>query len=257
MDIVGLVPAAGFGNRLSPLPCSKELFPIGFAANADNGEPHPKVVSQYLLEQMQQAGAHKAYFVLRKGKWDIPAYYGDGNQLKLPLAYLLMRYPYGFPFSIDQAYPFTSQNTILFGFPDILIEPNDAYGQLLDRQVETGADLVLGCYRVSDTAKWDMVKFKEGGVVERVVHKPLSSGLQYNWVIACWGPVFTEFMHQHLQQILPEFESNKNWTEVSLGEIINAAIGNGLYVESVCFKKGNCTDVGTPVDLRNAIRKLT
>lgn len=257
MDILGLVPAAGFGSRLSPLPCSKELFPIGFTTHADTGELHPKVVSQYLLEQMQQAGAQKAYFVLRKGKWDIPEYYGDGSQLNIPLAYLLMRYPYGFPFSIDQAYPFTSQSTILFGFPDILIEPDDAYCQLVDCQLKTGADVVLGCYKVRDSAKWDMVKFKAAGAVEHVVHKPLSSDLRYNWVIACWGPVFTEFMHQYLQQILPSFKSNKNWTEVSLGEIINAAIGNGLYVESVCFKKGNCTDVGTPVDLRNAIRKLT
>jgi hypothetical protein len=29
-EVVGLVPAGGLGTRTSPLPCSKELYPIGF-----------------------------------------------------------------------------------------------------------------------------------------------------------------------------------------------------------------------------------
>lgn len=29
-DMVGLIPAAGNATRLQPLPCSKEIFPVGF-----------------------------------------------------------------------------------------------------------------------------------------------------------------------------------------------------------------------------------
>ncbi len=29
-DVIGLIPAGGQAKRLSPLPCSKELYPIGF-----------------------------------------------------------------------------------------------------------------------------------------------------------------------------------------------------------------------------------
>jgi hypothetical protein len=28
--ILGIIPAAGMGNRLAPFPCSKELFPVGY-----------------------------------------------------------------------------------------------------------------------------------------------------------------------------------------------------------------------------------
>jgi glucose-1-phosphate thymidylyltransferase len=29
-EIIGLIPAGGVAERLSPLPCSKEIYPIGF-----------------------------------------------------------------------------------------------------------------------------------------------------------------------------------------------------------------------------------
>ncbi len=53
LDVVGLVPAAGEAKRLGKLPCSKELFPVGFHRVGDGGQVNPKVVSQYLLEKMR------------------------------------------------------------------------------------------------------------------------------------------------------------------------------------------------------------
>ena len=79
-QVVGLVPAAGSGKRIAPLPCSKELFPIGFQLANGKSEPRAKVVSQYLLEKFRIAGITTAYIVLRKGKWDIPAYFGASAQ---------------------------------------------------------------------------------------------------------------------------------------------------------------------------------
>ena len=51
-EIVGLIPAAGRATRLAPLPCSKELVPIGFQTAADGADRRPKPVSQYLLDRM-------------------------------------------------------------------------------------------------------------------------------------------------------------------------------------------------------------
>ena len=87
-EVIGLIPAGGQASRIAPLPCSKELYPIGFQLTKEQG-PRPKVVSQYLLEKMSLAGISKAYLVLRPGKWDIPAYFGDGSRLNMHLAYLL------------------------------------------------------------------------------------------------------------------------------------------------------------------------
>lgn len=75
-EVIGLLPAGGQATRISPLPCSKELYPIGFRPQAD-GSLRPKVVSHYLLEKMRLAGIRKAFFLLRPGKRDILVKYVD------------------------------------------------------------------------------------------------------------------------------------------------------------------------------------
>jgi glucose-1-phosphate thymidylyltransferase len=257
METVGLIPAAGLGSRLDPIPCSKELFPVGFGLHPAHGEPHPKVVSQYLLEHMQRAGVRQVYMILRSGKWDIPAYYGDGSQLHLQLAYLMMQLPYGTPFTLDHAYEFVQEKRVVFGFPDILFSPDDAFSQLLKRLEETQADVVLGVFKVAYPHKWDMVELDEEGKVKTILQKPEKSELLYGWALACWNPSFTKFMHQHLQQVLERTDVENQPFELSLGEVVQAAIYNGLTVQSVCFDNGNCLDVGTPEDLRQAIKALT
>ena len=73
-DLIGLIPAGGSATRIAPLPCSKEVYPVGFQRSADGSVPRPKVACEYLLERMRLAGVNRAYIVLREGKWDIPAF---------------------------------------------------------------------------------------------------------------------------------------------------------------------------------------
>ena len=54
--IVGIVPAAGFGSRMSPLPFSKELMPIGMGIIGEDTAAKPKTVSHYLLERQLGRG---------------------------------------------------------------------------------------------------------------------------------------------------------------------------------------------------------
>ncbi|PKV76165.1 nucleotidyltransferase family protein [Pontibacter ramchanderi] len=257
METIGLIAAAGQATRLSPLPGSKELFPIGFEPHPETGEPHPKPVSKYLLELMREAGARQVYLVIRKGKWDIPQYYGDGSQLCMHLAYLIMNQPYGPPFSLDQAYTFAKDKTVVFGFPDILISPPDALKTMLAKLQATQADVVLGAFPVQQPHKWDMLEFGEDGAVKHIYPKPKQSKLRYGWALACWKPAFTEFMHQHLQQVLAWKNKPDKAFELSVGAVIQAAIDNGLQVQSVCFDSGTSLDTGTPEDLQAAIRNYS
>ena len=86
-EVIGLIPCGGFASRIAPLPCSKEILPVGLLKTAD-GLLRPKVVSHYLLEKLQQGGVRKAFFILRKGKWDIPEYYGDGSSVGMDIGLL-------------------------------------------------------------------------------------------------------------------------------------------------------------------------
>src|SRR5262249_52978647 len=160
----------------------------GFRTEPASGTLRPKVISHYLLEKMRLAGITRAYVILRNGKWDIPAYYGDGSMLDMHLAYLLMGRPYGPPYTLDQARPFLQNALVAFGFPDIFFTPDDVFITLIARQKETHADLVLGLWPVHNPEKMDMIDLDESGRVRGMVLKPQQTNLRHGWVVAVWSP---------------------------------------------------------------------
>jgi glucose-1-phosphate thymidylyltransferase len=256
IDIVGVLPAGGLGARIGPLPCSKEIFPVGFRREAGTDGVRPKAVSQYLLEKMRRAGIEKAYFILREGKWDIPKYFGDGGLLEMALGYLMMRLPFGPPYTLDQAYSFVRDSIVAFGFPDILFDVDDAFVKLLERQAATDADVVLGLCPVERPWTMDMVEVDAKGEVGSIVIKPPVSNLGYGWIIAVWTPVFTQFLHEYLQRQQHEDLSEEcvdGQPELSIGHVLQAALREGVRIQGVQFPQCSYLDIGTPDDLSKAV----
>jgi glucose-1-phosphate thymidylyltransferase len=262
-EVIGLLPAGGIATRIAPLPCSKELYPVGFSFADDGHNLRPKVVCHYLLKKMQLAGIKKAYIVLRKGKWDIPSYLGDGTILNMHLAYLMVRLPFGAPYTLDQAYPFVKEALVALGFPDIIFLPDDAFVRLLDQQSSTDADVVLGIFYADQPQKMDMVDIDKGGRVCDIVIKPSQTHLKYTWIIAVWTPAFTRFMHEYLQNTQDIHEQKGHGRtiqikeELYVGDLIREAIRNGMQVEAVLFPDGKYIDIGTPDNLIKAVRSFS
>ena len=254
-EIVGLVPAGGQATRLAHLPCSKELFPIGWHLDRKE-QVKPKVVSQYLLEKYKAAGVRKCYFILRKGKWDIPQYYGDGEVVDMDVAYLMMNLPHGHPFTLDQAFPFTKNSLVAFGYPDILFAPDDAFVQLLEKHNQTKADVVLGIFPIQQEQRWtDFLGFDKNGKIETIaVADPSKIKQRMGWAIALWTPAFSSLMHEFL---LSAVKNNRltavDGKEYTLSHIFQAAIDSGMPVDHFIFESGFVHDVGTPDDLFSAL----
>jgi glucose-1-phosphate thymidylyltransferase len=256
LKVVGLIPAGGQAKRISPLPLSKELYPVGWRSLGDKSSVRPKVVSHYLLEKMQLAGINKAYFILRSGKWDIPAYFGDGTMLSMSLGYLIMNLPYGVPFTLDQAYPFVEDAVVALGFPDIIFQPEDGFQRILTRLSISNADVVLGLFPTNQPQKAGMVHFDDTGKVELIIEKPQESSLRYMWGIAVWKPTFTRFLHEYLA-ILKNNSNLSQLPELPIGDIIQAGINEGLQVQAEAFADGTYLDIGTPDDLVRAVQQFT
>jgi glucose-1-phosphate thymidylyltransferase len=259
-QIIGLLPAGGQATRISPLPLSKELYPVGlenncYKNNLSENSLRPKVVSHYLLEKMKMAGIETAYFILRSGKWDIPAYFGDGSMVKMNLGYLIMGLPYGVPFTLNQAYPFVKDAIVALGFPDILFQPVDAFRRIIERQARTGADVVLGLFPTEYPQKAGMVDFDDRGRVQRIIEKPPQSNLRYMWAIAVWAPAFTEFLNTFVSELKQSNDLLKQ-PELPIGNVIQAAIQQGMHVDCEVFEDGSYLDIGTPSDLMVAVQEL-
>jgi glucose-1-phosphate thymidylyltransferase len=253
LEVAGLVPAAGAAKRVSPLPGSKELFPIGFREIEVDGhlEIRPKVISQYLLDSMFQAGAKKVWIVVGKHKVDILQYYADGTDFGGHIAYLVMDNLWGMPYTLDQAYPWLNQDTILFGMPDTIFAPADAFTSLLETHNSTMADVTLGVFPTDQPQKLCPVEMDEKGRVFDMNDKPTQTETMNTWGCACWSPCFTEFMHAHLAELRPEEK------EVVLASVFRAAIRSGLVVNGVFFSGGEYLDIGTAQDLVTAVRRLS
>jgi glucose-1-phosphate thymidylyltransferase len=245
----GVIPAAGYATRIGSLPCSKEIYPIGCWKDS-NGEIRHDTACRTLLESMCMADVDRVYVVVRKGKWDIPAYLGSGAGLGLHLAYLVTDRTPGAPFTVDQAFPFVKDATVLFGFPDIVFRPRDAFLQLLRRQQSSKGDIVLGLFTAHNSHKMDMVSVDDRGRVTELMIKPLSTALIHTWIIAVWTSVFTRFIHDYLSRC--SMPSGGGKEELFLGDVIRAWMQEGFPVETVIFEGGKYFDIGTPDDLNRA-----
>ncbi|MDO4904596.1 MAG: sugar phosphate nucleotidyltransferase [Lautropia sp.] len=253
--LVGLIPAAGRGTRLAPLPFSKELVPVGYQRASEGADRKPKPVSQYLVDRMRLAGAQRIFFVLRPGKWDIADYYGDGSRLGIDCAYLHVGAPWGPPFSLAQAVPFIGDADVVFGFPDILIEPVDSFTPLLARKKETGADVVLGLFDATAREPGDVITVDGNGRVhglETKEERPNRPDHYTCWMFAVWNTRFTRFLQEECRRLGARAEvfvresPAAKAPEWPVGAVISAAIRAGLHVDSVFFPQGRFLDIGEP-----------
>ena len=252
-EVVAVLPAAGRSLRLTPLPCSKEILPVGLMAVAGLRGPRLRVVSHYLLECLQKAGIRKGFIVIRQGKWDIPAYWGDGGMLGMNLAYMVIGSSSGPPETIDRAYPFVKDKIVAFGFPDIVFRPQEVFGKLLDRLDCSGGDAVLALFPAHDAKAMDMIDIDATLRVRAVHLKPRTSRLRYAWLCAVWTPVFTAFLHQFLRRVkrgkkdgVVGNRSIDAQGDIPVGLVLQEAVKARLKVEGVTFPSGRYIDIGTP-----------
>jgi dTDP-glucose pyrophosphorylase len=263
-EIIALVPSAGYATRIGPLPCSKEIFPLGLARLDNAGGIRPKVICHYLLEKMRRGGAKKGFIILRQGKWDIPGYCGNGSFVDMDLAYLLVETSLGPPYSLDQAFPFVQHARIVFGFPDILFQPNDVFVRLLEQHTATGADVVLALFPTRAHRQMDMVQTESDGRVVAIHLKPDRTDLHLAWVCAAWSSRFTRFVHDYLRSESTALNAQGDDTadakastgELSVGHVLQAALKHGLHIQSVVFSNGSYIDIGTPQGLSKAIQTV-
>lgn len=253
--LVGIIPAAGKGTRVAPMPGSKELFPIGFGEiEVDSKKQrYPKVVSQYLIDQMVTAGAEQIYLVISEGKYDILRYYGSGKRFGTHTVYLMVDEMIGMPYTINTAFPLVKDATVLFGMPDTIFRPENAFSLLLNQHKQFNADLTLGLFTTDQFWRFGMVGYDDEYRLTICIDKPAQTQLNFMWGNACWGPAFSELLSEGIQVALAE-DSNKQ--EIVLGDYFWKAAKAGLNVRVYPYENGEYLDIGSPNDLELAVRQF-
>jgi glucose-1-phosphate thymidylyltransferase len=251
--IVGLIPACGSATRFPGLPVSKEIYPLALDKPNSNSESKLKVVSFYLLDKLRLGGARRAYFVLRKGKWDIPNYFREGSIVGLNLAYIVADDTPGTPYTIEVANPFIKNDTVLFGYPDILFKPQDCYKHLLERLYRTSADVIVGLFDLFPGQLTDRVNIGKNGFVSSFEVRSTTPETKPGWAIAAWTPAFTNFLHRFIRRHKEGKVESEPTSELFLGHVLEASLKEKMRINSVYFSGQYFFDIGTPGGLYRAL----
>src|SRR5437763_4491869 len=161
--MIGIIPAAGAGERIQPLGCSKELLPVG--SRLVSGVERPKAVSEYLVERMIAAGATQICVVISAEKSDVVRYFAE-RDYTAEIFYVVQQRPLGLCDALFRAEPFTRHHDhVLVGLPDTIWFPENAYRLALD---QSAADVNLLLFPVSNPAAFDAVICDEQNYVKTV-----------------------------------------------------------------------------------------
>ena len=215
--MIGIIPAAGIGQRIQPLGCSKELLPVG--SRMIDGVERPKAVSEYLVERMIAAGAEQICMVISAEKTDIVKYYAERN-FAAEIFYAVQRKPAGLCDALFRAEAFLGQHEqVLIGLPDTIWFPENAYLPALELE-QSDVNLVL--FPVNNPTVFDAVECDDLGYVRQVqVKKP---DARSNWV---WGAVTARSESFHRLKLLWEA---RHCTDEYLGDLLNAFLAAGNIV---------------------------
>jgi glucose-1-phosphate thymidylyltransferase len=247
-EIVGILPAAGIGQRLKPYNGPKELLSVGYHSVTVGMETKlmPMVVSQYSLNAMSCAGVHEIYFVLSTHKWEIAKFFMSGANFGVNCSYLCQDKQNGMVGALDVAYPWVRDKVVCMGMPDTVVSPTDCFAQLMQVHTKKSADLTLGIFPTDTPQSLAPVHVDivSGRVIE-IFDKPRTTSYFNTWGIAIWTPVFTELLHEYVKQC-----SKDTTRELLLSDVFSAAVKQGLKVYSEVFSNGRFFDIGTPEGLR-------
>ncbi len=236
--MIGIIPAAGAGQRIQPLGCSKELLPVG--SRVIHGVERPKAVSEYLVERMIAAGATQICMVISAEKSDIVRYYAE-RDYNAEIFYVVQQKPQGLCDALFRATPFAGHHDrVLIGLPDTIWFPENAYRLPLERE---DADVNLVLFPVADPSVFDAVVCDAQDYVVKVEVKQTDA--HSRWI---WGAITTSGSAFHALRSL--WESRHRCDEY-LGSLLNAYIAAGNLVRGYHVGE-SYMDVGTFEGYRQA-----
>jgi glucose-1-phosphate thymidylyltransferase len=235
--MIGIIPAAGAGERIQPLGCSKELLPVG--SRLVEGVERPKAVSEYLVERMIAAGADQICMIISAEKTDIIEYYA-ARDYAAEIFYVVQQSPRGLCDALFRAEAFARHHDrVLVGLPDTIWFPENAYLPALSDD----ADCNLVLFPVQDPSSFDAVVCDDLGYVQEVQVK--SKSARSNWI---WGAVTATGEAFHRLKLLWE---SRHRSDEYLGDLLNAFIAAGNVVRGKSCGE-IYMDVGTLAGYRNA-----
>lgn len=249
--VVGVIPAAGNGTRLFPYNAGKELLPVGSQYININGKPEerPKIVSQYIIEAMVEAGVERIIIIINPAKDGLMGLHLDGKLYGVSISYIVQNPP-SMAHSIDLAYEWIKSSTVILGMPDTIVLPSSSVKQLMEKHSSSDSELTLGLFRTKNHKKFGMVKIDSESNILYHQDKPVQTDAKLMWGLAVWEPSFTETLHDYVR------ENESPNSEMTLGDVYDLVINQNRKCKGYPITDGKYYDIGTYQDYKRAILEV-
>lgn len=254
MRLLGIIPAAGLGSRLQPLPFSKELYPVGIRMIDNSLRVTP--IAFHLIDAFKQAEVSQLYFVVGPQKTDIPRYFLNGSQFGVQFSYLYQPKPKGMVDALAQVTPWLQADEealVFIGMPDTYFQPSNLFMKMKEAMLRNPElHVVLGIFPASSWWKLGMVHFRlqeDGtGEVIDIEDKPkVRPTTNYAWGTAVWRIRF----QRYLTRCQAEYEGEN---ELVLSDVLLNAKRDGMKVG--CIVGSEYEDLGTLDDLIRFTKRI-
>ncbi len=236
----GIVPAAGKGSRIQPLAFSKELLPVGSAAEGE--VRRPRAVSDFLIERLALAGVRRICMVISAEKSDILEHYG-GSAWNASVCYAVQPKPAGLCDALFRAAPVIHpDDPVLVGLPDTIWFPPRGLALLPPEKFS------FLLFPVAEPRFFDSVECDGEGRVERIRVKDADAASRWIWgAFRMPGSVFHALHDLWLQ---------RGGIDEYLGTLVNAWIERGGEAWAVAAGE-SYYDVGTMEGYIETMRTLS
>jgi glucose-1-phosphate thymidylyltransferase len=243
-ELIGLIPAAGKGVRLG-LPYPKELYPV-------IRNNHYKPISQFVVDNLVNAGLQHIVFVINETKHQLIGYFGNGQRFQCNISYVVQEIiegkdkstSPGLAHALDSAYHLTRGKTVFFGMADTLMQPVSVFEKAFAAAAPDD-DVILSLFTTERPEKFGMVDLDKEDRVLKIVDKPKQTQLTEMWGCIIWRPKFTEYLHDCVvNQGLSDF-----------ARIMNNAIEAGMKFKGVHMAGGTYIDLGTYEEIAELDRR--
>ena len=243
-NFIGLIPAAGKGVRLG-LPYPKELYPV-------IRNNHYKPISQFVVDNLTNAGLQHIVFVVNETKHQLMGYFGSGQRFGCNISYVVQEVVEGktkstspgLAHALNSAYHLTSGKTVFFGMADTLMQPEDIFARTYQSSSPSD-DVILALFTTTRPEKFGMVKLDADNRVHEIVDKPAKTDLTEMWGCIIWRSQFTEYLHNCV------YEHGVS----DFAKIMNDAIADGMRFRGVHIKDGTYIDLGTYEEIADLDKK--
>jgi dTDP-glucose pyrophosphorylase len=243
-ELIGLIPAAGKGVRLG-LPYPKELYPV-------IRNNHYKPISQFVVDNLTNAGLTHIVFVVNDTKHQLMGYFGNGQRFGCNISYVVQEIiegntkstSPGLAHALDSVYHLSMGKTVFFGMADTLMQPSDVFARTF-QAASPDDDVIMSLFTTTRPEKFGMVKMNRENYILEIVDKPSKTELTEMWGCIIWRPRFTEYLHKCVS------EEGKS----DFAKIMNDAIAKGMKFRGVHMVNGTYIDLGTYEEIADLDKK--